>query len=217
MTIFANFVEVWLAKDGHAGDIGINLLTKVQMPNLASLYGAMLAGVDIVIMGAGIPREIPAVLDAYADHQPARLRFEIENLGRRRQRPISRLRPPIRAVATRPLVVRVFSPSSLRHPRRDTRCARRLAASMDSSSKARQRAGTTPRRADRCVSNDRGEPLYGERDVVDLADMRSLGVPFWLAGGTGSPNSLADALNAGAAGIQVGTLFAYADESGIDL
>ncbi|MGH9884043.1 MAG: nitronate monooxygenase, partial [bacterium] len=63
--------------------------------------------------------------------------------------------------------------------------------------------------------NDRGEPLYGERDVVDLAEMRALGVPFWLAGGVGSPAGVADAIAAGAAGIQVGTLFAYADESGI--
>src|SRR4051812_15610143 len=38
VTIVANFVEVWLAKEGHSGPVGLNLLTKVQMPNLASLY-----------------------------------------------------------------------------------------------------------------------------------------------------------------------------------
>src|SRR5690606_13806540 len=37
----------------------------------------------------------------------------------------------------------------------------------------------------------------------------------WLAGGTGSPEGLQLALDAGAAGIQVGTLFACASESGI--
>lgn len=62
--------------------------------------------------------------------------------------------------------------------------------------------------------NERGEPLYGERDVVDLEKLKELGLPFWLAGGTGSPTRLADALASGAAGIQVGTLFAFADESG---
>jgi hypothetical protein len=46
VTVVANFAEVWLAKDGHAGPAGVNLLTKVQMPNLASLYGATLAGDD---------------------------------------------------------------------------------------------------------------------------------------------------------------------------
>ena len=78
VTVLANFVEVWLAKEGHDGPIGLNLLTKVQLPNLASLYGAMLAGVDVVIMGAGIPREIPGVLDALAEHRPARIKFEVE-------------------------------------------------------------------------------------------------------------------------------------------
>ncbi|MGH7620044.1 MAG: nitronate monooxygenase, partial [Gemmatimonadaceae bacterium] len=82
VTVLANFVEVWLAKEGHDGPIGLNLLTKVQMPNLPSLYGAMLAGVDVVIMGAGIPREIPGVLDAFATHQAAQLRFEIDGAGR---------------------------------------------------------------------------------------------------------------------------------------
>ena len=64
--------------------------------------------------------------------------------------------------------------------------------------------------------NDRGEPVYGERDRVDLEKMKEHGLPFWLAGSAGSPEKLAEALAAGAAGIQVGTLFAYAEESGID-
>jgi NAD(P)H-dependent flavin oxidoreductase YrpB (nitropropane dioxygenase family) len=62
----------------------------------------------------------------------------------------------------------------------------------------------------------RGEPQYGERDVVDLARMRELARPFWLAGGVGSPDGLRAALAAGAAGIQVGTLFAFSNESGLD-
>ena len=33
------------------------------------------------------------------------------------------------------------------------------------------------------VLNEAGEPVYGERDVVDLAKIRELGLPFWLAGG----------------------------------
>ena len=78
VTMLANFVEVWLAKEGHDGVVGINLLTKVQMPNLASLYGAMLASVDYVLMGAGIPREIPGALDALARHAPASIRMDVE-------------------------------------------------------------------------------------------------------------------------------------------
>ena len=40
----ANFVEVWLAKEGHDGPVGINYLEKVQMAMPAAVYGAMLAG-----------------------------------------------------------------------------------------------------------------------------------------------------------------------------
>ncbi len=42
-----------------------------------------------------------------------------------------------------------------------------------------------------------------------------MGVPFWLAGGYGSPEKLREALAAGATGIQVGTPFAFCTESGL--
>ncbi|HVO49499.1 MAG TPA: nitronate monooxygenase, partial [Thermoanaerobaculia bacterium] len=61
-----------------------------------------------------------------------------------------------------------------------------------------------------------GEPVYGEKDLVDLAKMREMGLPFWLAGGRGTAEGLRDALASGAAGIQVGTAFAYCAESGLD-
>ena len=69
--IVANFVEVWLAKDGHSNPVGINYLEKIQPPHLVSIYGAMLAGVDYVVMGAGIPMRIPGVLDAFVNHEAA--------------------------------------------------------------------------------------------------------------------------------------------------
>lgn len=59
LTVAADFVEVFLAKKGHSGLVGINLLEKIQLPTLPSLFGAMLSGVDYVLMGAGIPRSIP--------------------------------------------------------------------------------------------------------------------------------------------------------------
>jgi NAD(P)H-dependent flavin oxidoreductase YrpB (nitropropane dioxygenase family) len=64
--------------------------------------------------------------------------------------------------------------------------------------------------------NQRGEPLYGDRDVVDLDKLAELGLPFWLAGGAGNPHRLQEALSRGAAGVQVGTLFAFCEESGLD-
>jgi nitronate monooxygenase len=60
-----------------------------------------------------------------------------------------------------------------------------------------------------------GEPVYGERDRVNIAELRELGVPFWLAGGYGSPEKLREAIAQGAAGVQVGTAFAFSEESGL--
>jgi NAD(P)H-dependent flavin oxidoreductase YrpB (nitropropane dioxygenase family) len=66
------------------------------------------------------------------------------------------------------------------------------------------------------VFDSTGQPMYGERDRADSGRMAALGLPFWLAGGTGSPEALAAAREAGATGIQVGTLFAFARESGME-
>jgi len=64
LTVAASFVEVSLAKEDHDGPVGINLLEKIQIPTLPALYGAMLAGVDYVLMGAGIRRtsRLPSTL-----------------------------------------------------------------------------------------------------------------------------------------------------------
>ncbi len=214
MTMMANFVEVWLAKEGHDGAVGINLLTKVQMPNLASLYGAMLGGVDCVLMGAGIPRDIPAVLDAFAQHRIARLKLEVE--GPAGEVPDEIVFDPKehlesdRVALTRPLFIPIVSASSLA-----TTLARKASGRVDGFIVEGPTAGghNAPPRGEPHFSDD-GEPLYGERDVVDLDKIRDLGLPFWLAGGAGTPEGLRAALDVGAAGVQVGTLFAYCDESG---
>ncbi|HET9452822.1 MAG TPA: nitronate monooxygenase [Gemmatimonadaceae bacterium] len=217
VTMVANFVEVWLAKEGHNGPVGLNLLTKVQMPNLASLYGAMLAGVDYVIMGAGIPREIPGALDAIAAHQPAQLRLDVEGGAKDDvvmltfdPRAHWEGEPP--APLARPKFIAVVSANSLA-----TTLARKSTGRVDGFVVEGPTAGghnAPPRGALQLTSA--GEPVYGERDEVDLAKMRELGLPFWLAGGMGSPDALKRALDAGAAGIQVGTLFALCEESGIE-
>jgi nitronate monooxygenase len=73
----ANFVEVILAREGHDNPVGINYLEKIQIPHLPSLYGAMLAGVEYVLMGAGIPIRIPGVLDNLANHQATSYELQV--------------------------------------------------------------------------------------------------------------------------------------------
>ena len=63
--------------------------------------------------------------------------------------------------------------------------------------------------------DDSGQPIYGERDIVDPAEFVALGQPFWLAGSHGTPEGLRAALAAGATGVQAGTAFAFCEESGI--
>ena len=213
VTMLASFAEVWLAKEGHDGLVGINLLTKVQMPNLSTLYGAMLAGVDCVIMGAGIPREIPAVLDAFAEGRAASMKFDVEGLERGES--VSLTFDPARHWQPQPLPRPLFFPVVAAHSLAMV-LARKATGRIDGFVVEGPTAGghNAPPRGNAGM-NDRGEPVYGERDAVDLEVMRGLGLPFWLAGGTGSPEGLQTAIDAGAAGIQVGTLFAYTDESGI--
>jgi nitronate monooxygenase len=215
VTILANFVEVWLAKQGHDGAVGINLLTKVQMPNLASLYGAMLAGVDYVLMGAGIPKEIPGALDRLAVHEPATMRLDVDGGGAAE---FLELDPrvfwddaePVELV--RPKFFPIISQSSLAQM-----LMRKANGRVDGFIVEGPTAGghNAPPRGPLTL-NERNEPVYGDRDLVDMEHMRQLGLPFYLAGGAASPEALQAALDGGAAGVQVGTLFAYSEESGLD-
>jgi nitronate monooxygenase len=61
-----------------------------------------------------------------------------------------------------------------------------------------------------------GEPIYGERDRIEPAKFAEIGLPFWLAGGYGRLGKLREAQAFGARGIQVGTAFAFCDESGFE-
>lgn len=216
ITMLAAFVEVYLAKEGHQGLVGVNLLTKVQLPNLASLYGAMLADVDYVLMGAGIPRDIPAVLDAFAGHRPAALRLDVEEMPPGESieitfDPVAHTEGQVLQTLRRPKFLAIIASNSLA-----TVLARKASGRVDGFVVEGPTAGghnAPPRGA--AQFNDRGEPLYGERDVVDLAKLRELGLPFWIAGSAGTAEALRAAQAAGAAGVQVGTLFAWCDEAGI--
>jgi nitronate monooxygenase len=215
ITMLANFVEVYLAREGHDGLVGINLLTKIQLPNLASLCGAMLAGVDYVLMGAGIPREIPGVLDALSEHRTASMKFDVEGLAAG-EAEILTFDPMAHGVdrsmpMKRPKFIAIVAATSLA-----ATLAKKANGRVDGFVVEGPTAGghNAPPRGEQRL-NAHGEPIYGERDVVDLARVGELGLPFWIAGGAGSPKGLTDAVASGATGIQVGTLFAYCEESGI--
>ena len=215
LCIVGNFVEIFLAKVGHANPVGINYLEKIQIPHLPSIYGALLAGVDVVIMGAGIPIRLPGTLDRLALHQEATYPLYVIGAGPEDDTlmhfdPRDYIEGEAPAL-TRPLCLPIIASNTLA-----VTLMKKANGRVDGFVIEGPTAGghnAPPRGKMQLDAN--GEPIYGERDVVDLARMRELGVPFWLAGGYGSAEKLNEALANGAAGIQVGTAFAFCEESGL--
>jgi nitronate monooxygenase len=215
LVVAANFVEVYLAKQNHPGVVGINFLEKIQLPTLPSLFGAMLAGVDYVLMGAGIPRSIPGVLDQLSRGETCELPLNISGAGNddhfvTRFDPAEFIGGPPPCLK-RPRFLAIIASAALA-----TMLVRKANGSVEGFVVEGPTAGghNAPPRGEVRL-NSRGEPLYGERDVVDLDSLRALELPFWLAGSYGSPEQLRAALDDGATGVQVGTAFAFCDESGL--
>ena len=215
LCVVGNFVEVFLAREGHDGPVGINYLEKVQLPHLPSIYGAMLAGVEYVLMGAGIPLKIPGVLDQFATHQPATYPLYVSGaqegddtaLTFAPRAVLERELPPLR----RPKFLAIIASNTLA-----TTMVKKANGRVDGFVIEGPTAGghNAPPRG-KLQLDSAGEPIYGERDRVDLEKLKELGLPFWLAGGYGTAQRVAEALASGAAGVQVGTAFAFCTESAL--
>ncbi len=215
LVVAANFAEVFLAREGHDGPIGVNYLEKIQLATLPALFGAMLAGVDVVLMGGGIPRAIPGVLDRLAAGAHARLRLDVKDahVDEAFHTDFDSAAFCDGAVPglTRPHFLAIVSSAPLARM-----ILKRASGAVSGFVVELPTAGghnAPPRDRSRLTAS--GEPLYGARDAPDLAAMRALDRPFWLAGSYGRPGRLAEAQAQGAVGIQVGTAFAYCRESGL--
>lgn len=176
----------------------------------------MLAGVKYVIMGAGIPTQIPGILDDLANHKKVCYRLDVlggsndllhfnpQQLFPNVKEKIGRLARPFFA----PIVSSVILAKTL--IRRSTGKINGLVVEMPVAGGH----NAPPRGA--LQLNDKNEPLYGPRDEIDIKKIKEFNLPFWLAGGYDAPEKLTEALEAGAAGIQVGTAFAFCNESGLE-
>lgn len=213
LSLAANFAEVWLAKEGHDGVVGINMLEKIQTANASAILGAMLADVDYVIMGAGVPREIPRLLTEFAAGRTGHLTIDVANattVHRAELDPVAYLGADL-PVLNRPQFLAIVSVHVLA-----TYLNRDPETRPDGFVIEGPRAGghSAPPRG-RMVLDEAGEPIYGAKDEADLAKINELGLPYWLAGAYASPEKVEQARAAGAAGVQIGTLFALAHESGL--
>ena len=216
LCMIGNFVEVFLAREGHDRPVGINYLEKIQLPHLSSLYGAMLAGVAVVLMGAGIPTKIPGVLDKLSRHEAATYELTVSGAEPGEATLIefdpaayaeTKAMPPLE----RPQFIAIVSSNVVA-----STILRRSNGRVDGFVVEMPTAGghnAPPRGA--LQLDAEGQPVYGDKDAVDLAKIRDLGIPFWLAGGYATSARLSDALDTGAAGVQVGTAFSLCEESGL--
>ncbi|HEX5996232.1 MAG TPA: hypothetical protein VFY84_13910 [Jiangellales bacterium] len=216
LTAASNFVEVCLAKEGHDGLVGINYLEKIQLATPAAAYGAMLAGVDYVLMGAGIPAEVPRLLDCLARGEPGELSIAVAG-ARSGDRNRLRFDPGTLIGATppgqtRPRFLAIVSSAVLAQY-----LARDAASAPDGFVlETAVAGGHSSRPRGRLSLNADGEPVYGRRDDIDVSTVAALGRPFWLAGAYAAPQAVVEARAAGAAGVQVGSAFALCRESGLD-
>ena len=215
LTVVAAFCEVFLAKEGHDKPIGINLLEKIQLPNIFTIYGAMLANVDYVFMGAGIPKEIPGIIDRLTNHLDVSLKISVqgataENRFRLKFNPQSFLRKKLLPLK-RPEFFPIISSASLARMMLKKANGAINGFVVETSSAGGHNA---PPRGKLILTNE-GEPVYGPRDEVEIERIKTIGLPFWLAGSWGTPEKLAKALYIGANGIQAGTAFAFCKEAGL--
>ena len=213
LLVVSNFAEVWLAKEGHDGLVGINYLEKIQMATPSAAYGAMLAGVDYVLMGAGIPAEIPQLLNNLSLHHPASLNIAVEGATTPYKSTFYPKNltgvdlPPLH----RPLFLAIISAHVLATYLAKDEVTRPDGFVIEGFSAGGHNA--PPRGA--MILDDDGQPIFGPRDEADISKVAKVGLPFWLAGGYSTPAHVQSALAAGATGVQIGTLFSLANETGL--
>ncbi|MGB3186250.1 MAG: nitronate monooxygenase [Ornithinimicrobium sp.] len=214
LAVVGNFAEVWLAKEGHDGVVGINCLEKLQVATPTALLGASLAGADYVVMGAGIPRDIPQLLTDLAAGREGRIVADVAGGSMTRYisvDPVELLGDELPEIE-RPDFLAIVSADALAGYLYRDESIRPDGFIVEGPSAGGHSA---PPRG-KMQLDEAGEPIYGARDIVNLQKMADLTLPFWLAGAYGTPDKVAEALADGATGVQVGTLFALSLDSGLE-
>jgi NAD(P)H-dependent flavin oxidoreductase YrpB (nitropropane dioxygenase family) len=174
----------------------------------------MAAGVDAVLVGAGVPAHLPRLLDGLAAGQPVTLPIDVHGADAGDDFAVTLdpadIVPGLALPMPRPAMLAIVSSNILA-----TYLARSEDTRPDGFVIEGPVAGGHNAPPRRLVLDDDGQPVYGARDEVDLAKLATIGLPFWVAGGYGTPERFAEALGAGAHGVQLGTVFALSRESGM--
>jgi nitronate monooxygenase len=206
LTICANYVFVMLSKEGHINPVSMNYLEKIQAPHVFAVYGAMLAGVDFITVGAGIPLQFPDIFDAYMEGREATYSITVHG----GEDYVMRFNPQtffgrIIPMATKPRFIPIIASNTL---------ATLLVVKKNLRGRIYGLVVEEPT-AGGHNAPPRDKVAYGPRDLVDYSKLKDLGIPFWIGGSKASPDGLSRALSLGAKGIQAGTIFAFCDDSGM--
>jgi len=211
------FAEVWLAKENHSGRIFINFMHKIELPLIYCMYGAMLAGVDGMIVGAGNPDGLPKVCSLLTTHQ--QVTHPLVVLYRESGEDFQLVFDPktfadgvfTKVPLNRPAFLAIVSSENLA-----TSLAQSMSEKPDGLVIEHHTAGghnASPQGP--LILDDRGQPIYGTADEPDFGSIRQTGLPFWLAGGYSTREKIQLALSLGANGVQVGSIFSMSKESGL--
>ncbi|MEX1028336.1 MAG: nitronate monooxygenase [Candidatus Paceibacterota bacterium] len=208
LTVCANFSFVWLAKEGHNGYVSINYLEKIAMPHVFSITGAMMADVDFITMGAGIPLQVPSVIDAVTEGRTAEYRIPVEGTSITSHmmsfNPVEFFEGNLPQMK-KPGFIPIIASNLL---------ARVFVEKLPESQRVFGFVVEEPT-AGGHNAPPRRPPNYGDKDKVNYQKIKETGIPFWIGGSYASPEGLKRALDLGAAGIQAGSIFALSDESEI--
>jgi NAD(P)H-dependent flavin oxidoreductase YrpB (nitropropane dioxygenase family) len=213
LSVISAYIEVVRARKGHQGKVGINVMWKCALTVLPTIYGAMLAGADALLCGAGVPMELPDIV--------ARIRAG-EDLS---YTPLTGTGTHVHLAIAEddpaPLLARLAPPkmmpilSNFAFPKRmlDTWERRNNGAKPFAFVLENHAAGghnAPPRNKAAFTAED---------DLASYFDkVLALGVPVYVAGDFkqgGTREDFLEWLEAGAYGIQVGSRFALCTDSGM--
>jgi NAD(P)H-dependent flavin oxidoreductase YrpB (nitropropane dioxygenase family) len=207
MIIAATFAHVWRAKQAAPGrPIGVNFLRKLERTLLYGLYGAMLAGADWIVMGAGDPSAVPGLLDSLARHELTELPMQVATcpLGEYKVSfdpkdlvgdAAAPARTPFLAIVSSHLQAEGLAANPVTRP--------------DGFVIEGPLAGGHNAPPSKRAKDADGHYVYGPEDEADLRAVAAIGLPFWVAGGQAKPGGPFNRR-------QVGTIFALAKESGLE-
>ena len=213
LSVIAAFVEVMRAKEGHRGKVGVNVMWKCTLTVLPTILGAMLAGSDALLCGAGVPIELPEILQklqagenlAYRPLTGTGTNVSLDLSGDG----IARLLAAVPAPRMIPILSNYAFP-------------RRILDVWE-----RERGGVKPfafvledHRAGGHNAPPRTHESFGEKDDLTgyFDKVVATGIPVYVAGsfpGGGGREDFVSWTARGAYGIQVGSRFALCEESGL--